>query len=63
VVRKNFEDQKRQAFPDDRMYRQFLAQSGQTEEDILFRLKLDLLVNELQKKIVEGKGTVTDEQV
>ena len=63
VVRKNFEDQKRQAFPDDRMYRQFLAQSGQTEEDILFRLKLDLLVNEVQKKIVEGKGTVTDEQV
>jgi hypothetical protein len=63
VVRKNFDDQKRQAFPDDRMYRQFLAQSGQTEEDILFRLKLDLLVNEVQKKIVQGRGQVTDEQV
>lgn len=63
VVRKNFDDQKRQAFPDDRMYRQFLAQSGQTEQDILFRLKLDLLVNEVQKKIVQGRGQVTDEQV
>ena len=62
-VRKSFDDQKRQAFPDDRKYREFLAQSGQTEQDILFRLKLDLLVNEVQKKIVEGKGTVTDQQI
>jgi len=62
-VRKSFDDQKRQAFPDDRKYREFLAQSGQSEQDILFRLKLDLLVNEVQKKIVEGKGTVNQEQI
>jgi len=62
-VRKSFDDQKRQAFPDDRKYQQFLAQSGQSEQDILYRLKLDLLVNEVQKKIVEGKGTVNNEQI
>lgn len=62
-VRRSFDDQKRQAFPDDRQYRQFLAQSGQTEQDILYRLKLDLLVDAVRKKITEGKAGVTDQQV
>ena len=40
-VKKPFEDQKKQAFPNDKDYQQFLKTSGMTEEDILFRVKLD----------------------
>ncbi|MGI8596595.1 MAG: peptidyl-prolyl cis-trans isomerase [Thermoleophilaceae bacterium] len=62
-VRRNFDDQKRKAFPDDKQYRQFLAQSGQSEEDILYRVRLDMLVNAVQKNVVEGKREVSDQEV
>ena len=62
-VRRNFDDQKRKAFPNDQQYRQFLAQSGQSEEDILYRVRLDMLVNAVQKNVVEGKREVSDQEV
>ena len=62
-VRKEFEDQKKQSFPKEKDYQSFLKTSGQTEADLLFRVRLDVLSNQVRQKIVEGKGKVTDSEV
>ena len=62
-VKKSFEDQKKQAFPKEADYQKFLKDSGSTEEDILFRVKLSQLQTKLTKKITEGKTTPTDEEI
>ena len=62
-VRKEFEDQKKQSFPKDKDYQEFLKSSGQTEEDLLFRVKLDVLSNQVREKIVEGKDKVSDKEI
>ena len=43
-IKRSFEDQKKASFPTDKAYQEFLKTSGMSEEDILFRVKL----NELQ---------------
>jgi foldase protein PrsA len=63
TVRTQFQQQKKQSFTDDKQYRQFLKASGQTEQDLLFRVELDYLSNEIRKKIVAGKGKVTDQDI
>ena len=62
-VKRSFEDQKRQAFPKERDYQEFLESSGMSEEDILFRVRLDTLQNKLTQKITEDEGKVSDEEV
>jgi foldase protein PrsA len=62
-VQKQFEDQKRQSFPNDKQYQQFLRTSGQTEEDLLFRVKLDVLSTKVRDEIIEGVDEVTDEDI
>ena len=62
-VRKEFEDQKKQSFPKEKDYQEFLKTSGQTEEDLLFRVRLDVLSNQVRQKIVEGKGNVSDKEI
>jgi foldase protein PrsA len=62
-VQKQFEDQKNQSFPGEKQYQQFLESSGQTEEDLLFRVKLDVLSNKVREEIIEGKGDVSDEDI
>jgi foldase protein PrsA len=62
-VKRLFEDQKKQAFPKERDYEKFLRDSGATEADILFRIKLDALQNELTKKVQEDQEKVSDEDV
>ena len=62
-VRKSFEDQKRQAFPKEADYQKFLQRSGRTEQDLLFQVKLSVLTNQLQAKVVQGKSTVTQAQI
>src|SRR4051812_5044355 len=59
-VKKSFDTQKKQSFPKDTDYKKFLATSGQTEADILQRVKLDLLSNKIRDKVVKGKDTVSD---
>jgi foldase protein PrsA len=63
TVRRQFEQQRKQSFPDDKSYRQFLKASGQTEQDLLFRVELDYLSNEIRKKVIAGKGKVTEQDV
>jgi foldase protein PrsA len=50
AVTKSLEDQKKEAFPTDKAYKQFLKTSGMTEADILFRVKL----SELQEKLTQN---------
>jgi foldase protein PrsA len=62
-VRKNFEDQKKQAFPTDKAYKEFIKTSGMTEEDILFRVKLNQLQQKLTQKVTEDATKVTDADI
>jgi foldase protein PrsA len=59
AVKKEFEDQKKNAFPTDKAYKQFLKTSGMTEEDILFRVKLSELQEKLTTEITEDAKKVT----
>jgi parvulin-like peptidyl-prolyl isomerase len=62
-VQKTFQDQKKQAFPKEADYQKFLQTSGRTEEDILFQVKQQVLVNALQAKVVENQGNVGEKEV
>ena len=58
-----FNDQKKQAFPKEKDYKKFLKTSGASEQDILFRIKLDALQNKLTAKIQKDQEKVTDEDI
>jgi len=62
-VRKQFEQQKKQSFPKEKDYKEFLKTSGFTEQDVLFRVRLEQLSNKLREKVIKGKDKVTDEQI
>ena len=62
-VKKSFEDQKKQAFPTDKAYAEFIKTSGMTEEDILFRVKLNELQQKLTQKVTQDATKVTDEDI
>src|SRR4051794_40331617 len=62
-VRKSFSEQKKQSFPKDADYKKFLQTSGQTEADVLQRVKLDLLSNKIRDKVVKGKDQVSDQAI
>jgi foldase protein PrsA len=62
-VKKSFEQQKKQNFPKDADYQKFLEDSGQTQQDVLDRVKQELLGQKLQAAIVKGKDKVTPAQV
>jgi parvulin-like peptidyl-prolyl isomerase len=62
-VQKQFADQKKQSFQKEEDYQKFLKNSGMTEADLLFRVKLDVISNDVRNKILKGKGKVTDAQI
>ncbi|MGH2946172.1 MAG: peptidyl-prolyl cis-trans isomerase [Solirubrobacteraceae bacterium] len=62
-VKKSFDQQRKQSFPKDADYKKFLKDSGQSEQDIMLRVKLDLLSNKIRDKVVEGRTKVTDAQI
>ena len=62
-VKKQFDTTKKQSFPKEADYKKFLASSGMTEADLLFRVKLDTLSNKLREAIVKGKDKVSDAQI
>jgi foldase protein PrsA len=59
-VKKSFAQQKKQSFPKAADYQKFLKTSGQSESDIMQRVKLDLLSNKIRDKVIKGKDTVSD---
>jgi foldase protein PrsA len=62
-VKKQFETQRKASFPKDADYQKFLKQSGQSEADILQRVKLDLLSNKIREKITKGLDNVSDAEI
>jgi foldase protein PrsA len=63
AVQKQFQDQKKQSFQKDSDYQKFLKNSGMTEADLLFRVKLDVVSNDVRNKVIKGKDKVTDAQI
>jgi SurA N-terminal domain len=63
AVRRAFERQRREAFPDDRDYRRFLRTSGMTEADLLERLEFDMLQRRLTRAAAKDVPAVTQEEV
>ncbi len=63
AVTKSLADQKKQAFPSEKAYEQFLKTSGMSEEDILFRVKLDQLQQKLTAKATEDSQKVSDTDI
>jgi foldase protein PrsA len=62
-LKKALEDQKKQVFPNDKQYQQFLKTSGMTEQDVLFRVKLNELQQRLTQKVTEDSKKVSDEDI
>jgi hypothetical protein len=53
-VKMEFDHIRNAQFPRRREFRAFLRDSGQTVEDLLFRVKLNLLSERIQKRVVAG---------
>ncbi len=62
-VKKSLEDQKKQAFPKEADYQKYLKDSGMSEDDILFRVKVDQLQTKLTQDVTKDKVKVTDADI
>jgi foldase protein PrsA len=65
-VKNRLNEEKQRAFPGkkgEQRYQQFLKTSGMSEEDILFRFKLETLQQKLTQKVTEKEAKVTDQDV
>jgi len=62
-VKRSFADQRKASFPTDKAYQEFLKTSGMSEEDILFRVKLNELQEKLTQKITKSATKISDEDV
>ena len=56
-VSRSLRRQRRQSFATRRDFRKFLRTSGQTIEDIRFRVRLDLLSNRIRDQVTEGASS------
>jgi foldase protein PrsA len=62
-LQKALEDQKKAVFPNDKQYKQFLKTSGMTEDDVLFRVKLNELQQRLTQNVTQDAQKVSDEDI
>lgn len=62
-VRAQFREQKHASFPKQKDYEKFLRASGQSEQDILMRVELDLLSSELRDRVTSDMAPVTNKQI
>jgi len=62
-VKRSFDEQRKRSFPKDADYRKWLRQSGQSEEDILLRVRLDVLQTKIRDRKTKGDDKVTAQQV
>ena len=58
-VQRQFAQTKKQSFPNDSAYKKFLASSGQTVQDLLFRVRLDVLSNKIRENVTSGTSDVS----
>lgn len=62
-VHKQFAKIKQQEFPKAAEFEKFLSGSGQTISDLLLRVKLNMLSQKIQQKVVKKKPTVSQAEV
>jgi foldase protein PrsA len=62
-IQKTFDKQKKEAFPKEADFAKFLKDSGQTEKDIMKRVRLDTLSNKIREKVTKGKDNVSDAEI
>ncbi|HEX4110056.1 MAG TPA: peptidyl-prolyl cis-trans isomerase [Solirubrobacteraceae bacterium] len=63
AVTKSFNSQKAAQFPTAAAYQEFLVSSGQSAADIVFKVKLNLLSNDIQTKATKAGSKVSQAQV
>jgi foldase protein PrsA len=59
-VARQFKETRKQSFPTEKAYEKFLKQSGQVQEDIDYRVKLDVLSNKIRQEITSGASDVSN---
>jgi foldase protein PrsA len=62
-VKRQFKQTREQSFPTEKAYEKFLKQSGQTQADIDFRVKLDVLSNKVRQEVTSDTGDVSDKDI
>jgi foldase protein PrsA len=62
-VQKSFDEARKQAFPKTKDFEKFLKQSGQTQADLLFRQRSQVLEQKITEKINEGTTKVSNEEI
>ncbi len=62
-VARQFQQTKQQSFPSDKAYRKFLRSSGQTQEDIDFRVRADVLANKVRQDVTKDVGSVSNDDI
>ena len=62
-VQQQLNDQIKQSFPKRADFNKFLKTSGMTMQDLLFRVKVDVLTQQVRQKIGQGKDKVSDAAV
>ena len=63
TVQKQLDDQIKQSFPKQADFQNFLKSSGMSMQDLLFRVKIDVLTQQVRQKIVAGHDKVSDAQI
>jgi foldase protein PrsA len=61
-IERTFIKQKREAFPNESDYREFLRESGRSEADLRFQVKLTVLTNKMQKSIAGAGRSKTQQE-
>jgi foldase protein PrsA len=59
-IKRSFEQTKKQSFPSDKAYKKFLRSSGQSQDDIDFRVRSDVLATKLRTEVTKKAGNVSD---
>ncbi len=62
-IQRQFSETKKQSFPTEKAYQRFLEQTGQSQEDIMFRVRLDVLSNKIRQDVTRGTTDIGDEEV
>ena len=62
-VKRSFEQTRDQSFPSKKAYQRFLKSSGQTQADIDFRVKSDVLATKVRQQVTADSGNVSDDDV
>ena len=62
-VDRQFKETKDQSFPNEKAYQRFLKSSGQNEEDLKFRVRLDVLSNKIRQQVTEDSQQVSNSEI